>query len=104
MASQARPHFQYLFDSSGNWVAFRLGEFIYDSNANWIGWTPWGDDPDYVSDNNGNYLGHIYPGDRIYRKAYTPYRGYPGYPGYPGFAGFSMRPPNVYDIDFREYS
>lgn len=33
---------QYLFNSSGEWTAFKLNNFVYDTDGNWIGWLPWG--------------------------------------------------------------
>src|SRR5690242_11130965 len=73
---------QHLFDSGGKWIAFRHGQNVFDAHGKWIGWLPW-DDEDVV-DTRGRYLGSIFPGDRLYRKSFQPYRGYPGYPGYPG--------------------
>ena len=48
-------NFQYLFNSSGNWIAFRAGKYVFDASGNWIGWTPWGDN--YVANTSGDYLG-----------------------------------------------
>jgi hypothetical protein len=28
----------HLFDSSGTWIAFRIGKYVYDTSGNWIGW------------------------------------------------------------------
>ena len=100
------PGLQYLYDSSGNWVAFRINNYVFDKNVNWIGWLPWGDSE--VVNPSGSYLGHIFPNNRLYKKGYTPYRGYPGYPpfpgypgypSYPGYAGYSPLPIGVYDVD-----
>ena len=60
---------QYLYDSSGNWIAFRVGVNIYSENGTWIGWMPW-DDNEVVT-TEGDYLGHIFPGNRLYKK-YVP--------------------------------
>ena len=57
---------QYLYNSSGEWIAFRIGKYMYDTNSEWIGWIPW--DDNYVVDINGEYLGTIYPPDRFYRN------------------------------------
>lgn len=81
---------QYLFNSSGNWLAFRIEKNVFDTTAKWIGWMPWGDDD--VVTVKGEYLGTICPQDRIYHFKSHPYRGYPGYPGYPGFPGFPGYP------------
>ena len=98
--------FQYLFDSHGRWIAFRVRQFVFNRAVKWIGWLPWGDQD--VVDTQGQYLGTIFPGDRFYRIMHNPYRGYPGYPGYPGspgypgypgFAGYSSRPSGTRDVE-----
>ena len=71
---------RHLFDSRGNWIAFRKGKYVYDSDGHWIGWLPWKDD--VVVDRDGAYLGTIVKKKRLYRLAASPYRGYPGYAGY----------------------
>ena len=81
---------EYLFNSRGEWVAFRLGRYLYDEKAKWIGWFPW-DDNDAVT-TKGKYLGSIVNENRFYFFSNKPYRGYPGYPGYPGYAGYSPLP------------
>ena len=97
---------QYLFNSSGNWIAFRVGKCIFDPHCHWIGWMPW-DDTDVVT-TEGEYLGTIVENDRFCRFRSQPDRGYPGYPGYPGrpdlpghpgCAVFSSLPPNAEDIE-----
>lgn len=83
---------QHLFDSSGNFVAFRRtpnDRFLFDSSGNWIGWFPWGDAQ--AVDKEGNYLGTIVR-NRLLSDQRRPYRGYPGYPGYPGYAGYPGYP------------
>jgi hypothetical protein len=96
---------QHLFNSSGNWIAFRRGKYIFDRSGNWIGWLPW--DDGYIVDKNGNYFGTIFSGNRLYRYMNAPYRGYPGYSGYPGYpgypgyvgyAGYSPLPLGVVDV------
>ena len=32
--------FQYLFDSGGNWIAFRGAKYVFDTNRTWVGWRP----------------------------------------------------------------
>ena len=88
---------EYLFNSSGKWIAFRIGKYIYNPNGKWVGWLPWGDNE--VVDVNGKYLGHICYGSRIFKKYYTPYRGYPGYPGYPGYC---VLPPGATDVTIEQ--
>lgn len=57
---------QHLFDSSGFWIAFRIGRHVFDTVGNWVGWLPF-DDLE-VHDTRGTYLGHVYPGNRLYRN------------------------------------
>jgi len=102
----AEPAVQYLYDSSGRWIAFRRGKYVFDTAGKWVGWLPWEDG--HVVDVEGGYLGTIFPGDRLYRvlthryrgyPGYPGFPGYPGYPGYPGFAGHSMLPPSAVDVE-----
>lgn len=81
----------FLFDSSGNWIAFRRSSkdnYVFGKDGQWIGWLPWNDAE--VVDKNGKYLGTIV-GNRLVAFS-RPYRGYPGYPGYPGYAGYPGYP------------
>lgn len=96
---------QYLFNSKGEWIAFRVDQFLFDKETQWIGWLPWGDN--HVVTEDGEYLGTIY-NDRFYEITNPPYRGFPGYPGYPGnpgypgypgFAGYSPLPLGAKDIE-----
>ena len=103
---------EYLFNSSGHWIAFRKGKYVYDVRGKWVGWLPW-DDSDVVSV-NGSYLGSIVRYDnnhRLYKflnwryrgyPGYPGYRGYPGYPGYPGYGGYSPKPPMAEDVDLEK--
>ncbi|WP_428278154.1 4-fold beta flower protein [Candidatus Palauibacter sp.] len=97
---------QYLYDSYGRWIAFRRGKYVFDTAGKWVGWLPWEDGE--VVDVEGEYLGTVFPGDRLYTVLAHRYRGYPGYPGYPGqpafpgypaFAGPSRLPPAAVDIE-----
>lgn len=93
----------FLFDSSGNWIAFRRNstdKFIFGKDGNWIGWLPWNDAE--VVDKDGKYLGTIV-GNRLVAfgrpsRGYPGYPGYAGYPGYPGFAGYKPLPPGASDV------
>lgn len=97
---------EYLFHSSGLWIAFKRDEYVFDIEGNWIGWTPWNDGE--VVDPDGEYLGTITQNNRLYRFSNRPYRGYPGYPGYPahpgcpgypGYPGYSTLPIFAEDIE-----
>lgn len=57
---------QHLYDSSGFWIAFRIGSNVFDTVGNWVGWLPF--DKTEVHSPRGSYLGHIYPDNRFYRK------------------------------------
>lgn len=82
----------YLFDSVGNWIAFRRGQFVFTPTGSWLGWL--GDSND-IFDADGEYLGTIVA-DRLFRSLHpadwrnTEHPGYPGrevpadHPGYPG--------------------
>lgn len=80
----------HLFDSSGNWIAFRVDSYVYNTRGEWIGWLAWGDDEVVTPD--GRYLGHIFPNNRLYRQVSGGFRKYPGDPGYPGYGGNPARP------------
>ena len=89
---------EYLFDTSGKWIAYRVDErWVWSPDGRFIGWCPWPDDPTEVVTVNGDYLGHIV-GNRLLRKTFQRYRGYPGYPGYPGYAGYLLLPPGMTDV------
>lgn len=62
-ATQAPAPDQYLFDSRGDWIAFRRGNMLFDVDGDVIGWLPW-DDGEAVNP-RGHYLGTIVPDDRL---------------------------------------
>jgi hypothetical protein len=99
------PKIQHLFDSTGNWIAYKRGDYVFDPSGNWIGWLPWTDGE--VVDTNGQYLGTIFGTNRLYHMRHRAYRalpgypaypGYGGYPGYPGFGGYSPLPLGASDL------
>ena len=96
-SGSAESSLQYLYSSSGRWIAFRKDKYVFDTNGKWVGWLPWEDQQ--VVDVEGGYLGTIFPGDGLYRVLNRKYREYPGYPGYPGFAGRSPLPPATADVN-----
>jgi hypothetical protein len=72
--------FQYLFDSRGEWIAFRVGEMVFSADCDWIGWLPI-DDTTVVTP-AGDYLGTIIDqSDRLLRRRTPPGFGRPGRPG-----------------------
>ena len=96
---------QYLYNSKGEFIAYRIGGFVYDNNNKWIGWLPW-DNFEIVS-LMGEYLGTIHK-DRIFifsRRGFKEHPGYtdfPGHPGYiedPGYGGSTSIPSFAKDID-----
>lgn len=80
---------KYLFNSKGEWIAFRIGEYVYDYDSDCIGWIPY--DNDDVVDLDGDYLGTIF-GDRLYNILNKPLRGYNGFKAYPGHLGYQKFP------------
>ncbi|WP_230532812.1 hypothetical protein [Microvirga roseola] len=104
------PAVIHYFNSSGEWIAFRREKndrHLFDKQGNWIGWFPW--DETEVVDVNGDYLGTVIDGDRIYRRTtYQPpkprpgvpvYPGNVGYVGYPGFTSYCTPPRGFEDVD-----
>lgn len=78
--------FQYLFNSTGEWIAFRQWQHVFDKRCNWIGWLPWGHHE--VATEEGDYLGTIVGANRFYYFADRPHRSHPGAPSrltYPPF-------------------
>jgi hypothetical protein len=86
----------HLYDSRGDWIAFKIGVYVFDIKERWIGWLPWDDDE--VVDLEGRYMGSIVHGDRLYRLAEHSAKGYPGFPGYPAFPSLPPLPPPL-DFD-----
>jgi len=86
----------YLFNSSGEWIAFKIGKYLYNKNADWIGWFPW--DNKIAVSIEGEYLGTIYKERRLLYNNSQPYLGYPGYPGYPGFIGYCALSNGLTDV------
>lgn len=82
--------FQYLFNSQGEWIAFRELQHIYDNHGNWIGWLPWGNDE--VATQEGEYLGTIVEANRFYYFGNRPHRSHPGNPSSPSYPNRPDRP------------
>lgn len=82
---------QYLFNSRGEWIAFRQGHDVFDKRCNWVGWLPWGDNS--VATNEGDYFGTIVDENRFYYLGHTPHRSHPGHPAYPAYPVFPVHPP-----------
>lgn len=83
----------YLYDSSGDWVAFRSepnGRYLFDRDSEWIGWFPWADE-DVAVTPDGDYLGTVVE-NRLLRSIPPVYHAYPGYPGAPSFPGRAAYP------------
>jgi len=97
---------QYLFNSSGEYIAFRKGKYVYDNNSNWMGWLPWEDGE--VVNKFGEYIATIFE-DRLYTSSRRDFKDHPGYtdfPGhvgsvdYPDYPGSKSIPAFMTDIDF----
>jgi len=82
---------RYLYNSSGEWIAFCKGVYVFNTECEWIGWIP--QDDNVVVDIDGQYLGTIVDNNRLYRFYDEPFSGctacprYPGHPGYPEYPG-----------------
>ena len=104
---------EYLFNSSGFWIAFKKGKYVFNKSCEWIGWPAWGGH--HVANSEGQYLGSIVPDENGHSRFYyflnTPSQEHPGYPGYPKtpehpghprFIGPSPLPPLAEDIEWEE--
>ena len=54
---------RYIFNTSGNYVAFVQGNHLFDTNSNWLGFIEDGDD--VYSAKDGSYLGTLSADDRL---------------------------------------
>jgi hypothetical protein len=54
---------RYIFNTSGNYVAFVQGNHLFDTNSHWLGFIEDGDD--VYSAEDGSYLGTISADDRL---------------------------------------
>jgi hypothetical protein len=82
--------FQYLFNSTGDWIAFRQRQHVYDGRCNWIGWLPWGNHE--VATLEGEYMGTIVDVNRFYYFADRPRRPNPGLPSRPAYPALPDSP------------
>ncbi|GAA1411670.1 hypothetical protein GCM10009662_52470 [Catellatospora coxensis] len=74
----------YLFNSNGDWIAFRRSEsdrYLWGSDSRWLGWFPWGDE--HAVGTSGNYLGSVVRGNRLLAKLSPPSRANPAQPSSP---------------------
>ena len=55
---------QYLYSLAGEWIAFRIDEYVFDPACNVIGWLPL-DTPDVFA-LDGQWLGEIRPDGRFF--------------------------------------
>lgn len=75
---------QYLFNSSGEYIAFVQGKYVFDHQNNWIGWLPWEDGE--VVNRFGEYIATIVD-DRLYENSRRDFKDHPGYIDFPGHVG-----------------
>lgn len=81
----------YLFDSTGKWIAFRKGIHVFDTRGRWIGYTPWKDNDVYTP--SGEYLATIMQSNRLYYENNHTNRGLPDRVAMPRFPGVFPVPP-----------
>ncbi len=86
-------HVQYLFNSGGEWIAFRQGQEVFDERCCWIGWLPWGNHE--VASQEGEYLGTIVDENRFYYFEDRPRRSNPGNPARPATPAHQACPVGV---------
>jgi hypothetical protein len=89
-------NFQHLFNSSGEWIAFRQGSDVFDEKCNWVGWLPWGDTT--VANQEGDYLGTIVNTDRLYYLDNRPQRAHPGHSNYSIYPVYPVQPVSVIHV------
>lgn len=99
----------HLFNSTGEYIAYRVEHYIFDTNNNWVAWVPEGSDEIYSK--MGEYLATI-SGDRIFyfsRRDFKDHPGYPNFPGhfgaveYPPFVGATSIPPFATDVSIEDW-
>ena len=95
----------YLYNSNGEYIAFKVGKYIFNNTNTWIGWLPWSNNE--IVNKEGEYIGTIF-NDRIFSfsrrniREHPGYISFPGHPGYikdPGFGGCTSLPPFASDVD-----
>jgi len=89
--------FQYLFNSAGDWIAFRQEKHVFDNRCNWIGWLAW--DNRQVATLEGEYMGTIVDVNRLYFFADRPRRPNPGYPSRPTYPTLPDSPGLAASVD-----
>jgi len=87
---------QYLFNSAGQWIAFRENQYVCNTFGKLIGWTAWNDED--VADRDGNYLGTIYPENRLLHNKSQRNHSKPEVSYYPGFALIPDQPKPVKEV------
>lgn len=61
---------QYLYNSRGDWIAFRDDAYVFDPLGRFLGWMA--EDGENVLDVEDRYFATIYPENRLYRKLFAP--------------------------------
>jgi hypothetical protein len=101
----------YLYDSSGNWIAFSKGDYLFAPSGAWMGW--FAHDNAYAFDIDGRYLGIQVGPDRLYHEIGSDslvsdeHPGYPGRdtpPDHPGFPGRDEIPLGMEEVDLHQYA
>lgn len=95
---------KYMYNSTGEWIAFRDGASLYDVHGEFLGYMA--ENGVDIADIEGRYFASIYYGDRVYRKLFAPAMDarYPGRPGrrpppdFPGLAETAPVPVEAQDV------
>ena len=95
----------YLYNSKGEYIAFKSGRYVFNSKNEWIGWLPWNNNE--IVNREGDYIGTLI-NDRLFSfsrrelKEHPGFIAFPGHPGFisdPGFGGCTSLPPFAKDVD-----
>ena len=80
----------WLYNSSGDAIAYQYESYLYDSDEKLIGWCP--DDDGHFYNLSGDYIGSVYAGNRLYHfddKSGNTCCGSPSAPSYIGYFGYA---------------
>ena len=97
---------ELLHNQAGDWIAFRVDDrYVYSPDGTIVGWCLDGQ-PDVVVDQNGQYLGEVVDGNRLFRRTERPFMpstsmsnpGGTGVPSDPGNIGYASLPSGMEEV------